>query len=199
MRRWQGYARLENRSVLGVGIMPVRIAFLHAVLSAGILCQAQNSSPKPLPKVDPLEMDVPVSEPVDIGHRKQLFVDRYIVAKTEGVDLTVMPPQRSPDNPCFCPEKNVDQGHGMFPDTVIYDPVRHVYRMWYTSLEGNPDVQFPAYAESADGVHWIRPTLNLRDFHGSKANNLLAGDPGVVIFDPHETLAERRYKRVFTV
>jgi hypothetical protein len=139
------------------------------------------------------------NEPVNGGGHKQLFVDRYIVAQTDGVDLTVMPPERSPDNPCFCPDKNADQGHGMIPDTVLYDSTRHVYRLWYTSLEGNADNQYPGYAESGDGVHWSKEILNLRDFHGSKANNLLNGEPGVVVFDSHETMAGRRYKRIFTV
>lgn len=160
---------------------------------------SQAKTVKPIPKTDSLEVEMPVTEPVAIGHRKQLFVDRYIISQTEGVELTVAAPERSPENPCFCPEPGADEGHGMIPDTVLYDRAQHMFRMWYTSMEGDADDQFPAVAESKDGIHWTRPVLHLREFHGSTANNLMQGDPGVVFLDPHDSDATRRYKRVFTV
>jgi hypothetical protein len=33
----------------------------------------------------------------------------------------------------------------------------------------------PAYYESADGWHWMRPSLGLVDYQGSSDNNLLPG------------------------
>ncbi|HWA96589.1 MAG TPA: hypothetical protein VG844_18475 [Terracidiphilus sp.] len=159
----------------------------------------QANTAKPIPKTDPLEAEMRVVEPVAIGHHKQLFIDRYIIAKTDGVELTVTEPKRSPDNPCFCPDSDSDEGHGMIPDTVLYDRSRKLFRMWYTSMEGNADDQYPAYAESKDGIHWTRPSLNIRKFNGSTANNLMNGDPGVVIYDTHDMDPARRYKRIFTV
>lgn len=184
-------------------IIRARAACLIAASVVSCACAVnsygQTNAIKPVPKADPLEIEMQVAEPVAVGHQKQLFIDRYIIAKTDGVELTVTEPKRSPDNPCFCPEENSDEGHGMIPDTVLYDRDKHLLRMWYTSLEGNADDQFPAYAESKDGIHWLRPVLNIREFHGSKANNLLDGDPGVVEYDAHDPNPERRYKRIFTV
>lgn len=38
-----------------------------------------------------------------------------------------------------------------------------------------------AYAESKDGIHWERPELGLREFRGSKKNNLVPGLSGVSV------------------
>jgi len=38
-----------------------------------------------------------------------------------------------------------------------------------------------AYAESKDGIHWERPVLGLREFRGSKENNLVPGLSGVAV------------------
>ena len=52
-----------------------------------------------------------------------------------------------------------------------------------------------AYAESEDGLHWVKPTLRCRQFRGSLENNLVSSQCGrQVIYDPHEADPSRRYK-----
>lgn len=58
----------------------------------------------------------------------------------------------------------------------------------------------PCYFESADGYHWQRPKLGIREFNGSKANNLLGEDAfhtikGTVFIDPIAP-SQERYKLI---
>lgn len=67
-------------------------------------------------------------------------------------------------------------------------------RMWYIcrDSENQPNL---AYAESADGVTWVKPKLGLVDYHGSKDNNLvgISAVEGVVFVDPKARTAEEKY------
>ena len=75
---------------------------------------------------------------------------------------------------------------------VIYDDEQQLYRCWYNPFIADPlvsktpreqrhlvpyrpyDREFGiCYAVSKDGLKWTKPELNLVDFEGSKANNLL--------------------------
>lgn len=115
---------------------------------------------------------------VDIGSRRELFVDRYLMDHLQNVELQLgMPVDHGPvlqlDNPW----------EGSFSGyfTVIHD--RDIYRLYY---RGNPSGgtkdgtsnEVTCYAESKDGIHWIRPELNLFEVRGTKKNNVvLSNDP----------------------
>ena len=61
---------------------------------------------------------------------------------------------------------------------------------------GSCDPGGSCYFESTDGVTWERPILKLKEFNGSKFNNLLASSPvGCVFIDPTGSPGER-YKSV---
>ena len=87
--------------------------------------------------------------------------------------------------------------------TFMHDEGR--YRCWYEcryGRNGQAAGSALAYAESDDGVTWRKPALGLKDFDGSKANNLVIVLPdgcpnGDGIFkDPAAPPAER-YKMVW--
>ena len=67
-------------------------------------------------------------------------------------------------------------------------------RMWYIcrDAENQPNL---AYAESADGVTWVKPKLGVADYHGSTENNLVGipGVEGVVFQDPKARTPEEKY------
>ena len=108
-----------------------------------------------------------------------LLVDTTQVAVNEGVSLTVCEAVKHPDNPVLrfgppgAPDaENVQLGGVHFIDGR--------FRMWYWTL---PAGQI-AYAESDDGVHWVRPHLGLATYRGSKKNNLVPGlVTGIVYYD----------------
>ena len=68
---------------------------------------------------------------------------------------------------------------------IEWSPTLRRYRMWYNA----GDYRRPCYAESADGMTWTKPVLNLSgtnfDGSGSKSNNII--DLGYAPKDPATT------------
>ena len=112
-----------------------------------------------------------------------------------GVHLAVQPAQKS--DPFIAPERPWEEG-GLTPQVVLR--VDDVLKMWYiTRGAGQNQPTFIAYAESNDGFSWNRPELNLQEYDGSTANNLLFnfGDFELqsVFVDPSASPKER-YKAI---
>ncbi len=129
------------------------------------------------------------SAPVDIGSRRELFVDRHLVESLDGVRLQLQRPQ--PQEIAIVhdePWEGTGSGyHSIFKDGDLY---RMYYKAWH--LDVKPDKLntrsqlFCCYAESDDGVHWRKPQLGLHDFNGSKKNNIVMASEniGQAISDP---------------
>ncbi len=66
-------------------------------------------------------------------------------------------------------------------DQAIYNPVvirdGYRYRMWYRARAVEKPI-YTAYAESLDGIHWVKPNLGFIEHDGSKENNLVWPVPG---------------------
>ncbi len=114
--------------------------------------------------------------PVDIGGRRQLFVDHYLIAQLDGLELQLHQPVRKEvvlirDRPW--------EGSGSDFERLIRDG--GVIRLYYmanesTDVTGAKLATTPysaCLAESTDGVHWTRPDLGLFESHGSKHNNIV--------------------------
>lgn len=159
-----------------------------------------------------------------------LFLNRSFLQPQgmENVRLAVSPIQKdTANNPLFHEdffsdpprrwEPRYDNGY----PNVIYDPLDHKYRCYYTLCSKDNDSAFApkqeratrdyrpsptriaslGYAESEDGIHWVKPSLGLVEFEGSKDNNLLfryAHGTGVFL-DAEETDERKRYKLVTKV
>ncbi|MCB9923598.1 MAG: hypothetical protein H6822_15560 [Planctomycetaceae bacterium] len=117
------------------------------------------------------------SEPINIGSRRELFVDHYLIEQLDRAKLELHRPIRREvvfrtDAPW--------EGNGSAYQSIFRDG--DVFRMYY---RGGHHVASKAYvkeknswetlclAESRDGIHWTRPELNIVDFRGSKKNNLI--------------------------
>ena len=104
---------------------------------------------------------------IAIGSRLELFVDDALIEKMDGVHLQLQTPQMQPlsDRPfptgIHSPTERAPYA------TVIKDG--EVYRAYYHDIipnyQGPWPVKNPAqivcYAESADGVNWVKPNLGL--------------------------------------
>jgi len=115
--------------------------------------------------------------PIDIGSRRQLFVDRYLIENAKGVELRLATPVDA--GPALVLDKPWEGAFsGYF--TVIQDGAQ--YRLYYrgephAGKDGNPG-EVTCYAESRDGVHWTKPELRLHEVSGTKNNNVvLANNP----------------------
>lgn len=144
------------------------------------------------------------AEPVDIGSRRELFVDDFLIDTRERVELRLHRPAPREvvvvhDQPW---EGSGSGYHTIFRDGPIY---RMYYKAWQLSpTKGKLNVPHPtlgAYAESSDGIHWMKPELGLFEFAGSKKNNIVWQGPGSHDFTPFKDLnpncqADAKYKAV---
>jgi len=116
----------------------------------------------------------PASPPVAIGGRVEMFVDGWLIdpARSRGVALTLQTPIRrevvlTADKPW--------EGSTSAYFTVFQDGprVRLYYRGFVPEGGDTSEQQVTCYAESADGINFVRPNLGLFEFQGSKENNIV--------------------------
>ncbi len=113
--------------------------------------------------------------PPDIGTRLEPFMDPYLIEGMDGVQLRVNSPRAEGVVLKF------DQAwEGAFCGycTVIHDDGR--YRLYYRGLpdagaDGSP-LEVTCYAESEDGINWIKPKLGLFQVRGSRDNNVILAE-----------------------
>jgi hypothetical protein len=186
----------------------MNIAFLAStglkwgIVIVGVLAATGNAATTSQP-VD--------QKPLQIGSRKQLFVDDFVVAKLDGVTRELGKVLKANGGkPVMVPDKPWEDDAFGCPATVMHDGKK--FRMWYRPW-GEVSI---AYAESKDGLHWEKPNLGLTDFkpeeaekHGfrsmrgagysGKDNNLvpLLGHGFTCFYDAHEKDPEHRYKAAY--
>lgn len=115
------------------------------------------------------------SGPIDIGSRRELFVDDFLIESMTNVRLELQHPQ--PQEIVFACDQPWE-GNTCIYFRVIPDDGK--FRMWYQGAHWQFDPKDPkpnhpyhlCYAESDDGIHWTKPNLGLVEAHGSKDNNI---------------------------
>ena len=122
------------------------------------------------------------AQPIDIGSRRELFVDRFLIDKLDGVELQLHHP--TPAGTALQldrPWEGIVSGYV----TMIHDGNKQL--MYYrgrpttSRLDGSSEAQEVAcYAESPDGINWIRPNLGLFEVAGTRENNVILVEPKTV-------------------
>jgi len=119
------------------------------------------------------------SEAVPIGNRLELFVDDYLIDKTEGnIRHHMMLPQ--PREVVFVVDEswegNTSAYYSIFLDGDSY---KMVYRGWeHDQNQQEVHDAVVGLAVSEDGIHWRKPNLGLFEWEGSKENNIIWMGPG---------------------
>ena len=138
--------------------------------------------------------------PLDLGTKRELFVDRFLIGESSELALEMKAP--------------VDAGSVMKFDapwegrfsayaTVLQDTDR--IRLYYRGIPeaGNDGStsEVTCYAESQDGISWTKPNLGLFTLHGTKQNNVILANAAPVThnFSPFidsnpATESEKKYK-----
>ena len=161
---------------------------------------------------------------------KYLFLDRRCLQPQgmENVRLVLAAAEKdTANNPLFSegffstPSLPWEARYDNAYPNVIYDPKYKKYRCYYTFCSKDEEststprqerakrdyrpmptrIASLGYAESDDGVHWVKPSLGLVEFEGSRENNMLfryAHGTGVFL-DQEETNPAKRYKLVTKV
>lgn len=115
-------------------------------------------------------------KPIDIGSRRELFVDPYLIDKLQGTSLVLHEPR---DEGSVLKFDHPWEGIHCAYCTVLKDGAK--FRVYYrgmpvTGRDGSLE-EVTCVAESEDGIRWTKPVLGIYDVGGTKANNVvLAND-----------------------
>jgi hypothetical protein len=158
--------------------------------------------------------------PVLRAEERVLFAfDDHAIPWQHNLKVTLVPATKHPENPVLRrgPEGAPDHGHAALYGTVIRDGAK--FRMWYLGMFETEIVKGQApgmwrpmcYAESDDGVHWVKPELGLTEFKGGTKNNICLIEAGEgapfaltrvndflsVLHEPNDPDPARRYKAAY--
>lgn len=141
-------------------------------------------------------------EVVNISVGRQLFVDNFLIESTT-LKRTYYYPEYYSGNPILQPDKDWERVSNKgsafaapFSDGIWYDETESKFKMWYMAGGGGYSVNnagVTCYAESADGINWVKPVLSVV----SGTNIVDKGserDASVVWLDKQEANASKRYK-----
>jgi hypothetical protein len=119
------------------------------------------------------------SKPIDVGSRRELFVDHYLIDCLDGVHLVLHHPH---DEGTVLKFDQPWEGPFCGYCTVIQD--HDTYRFYYRGLpkagKDGSSREVTCYAESSDGIRIVKPKLNLFTVDGSKANNIILANAAPV-------------------
>ena len=121
--------------------------------------------------------------PISVGNH--LFIDDGNVAALDRITRTLHRPAKvgtviRADEPW---EGTIQTRTG-----PSWDPDAKRWMIWYFASGGT------AYATSKDGIQWHKPILGIREYKGSKENNLLGESLSFVFYDATESNPAYRYK-----
>ena len=116
---------------------------------------------------------------IDVGDRRQLFIDERFIESSDGIRLTAYPPVKQeivlrPEGP---------ESNGMFWISAVV-PDQGGYLMYYGTRQSRPTRDTPVrkttnmhVARSKDGLHWKRVPVGRFDVGHGKDNNIVMREP----------------------
>jgi hypothetical protein len=147
----------------------------------------------------PTDVDLPAiadlwNEPaIEIGLAKQLLVDDYVISQKRNIQRDLN--QVSKENggkPLLVRDKPWEQANLFQVQSVLREDGKFVMHYGYVG-----PVDYTCRAVSNDGLKWTKEVLGLREFNGSKENNLLDYRGAVRFLDSHEDDPAHRFKSVY--
>ena len=140
-------------------------------------------------------------EPLAVGDERQLFVDGLVIDELDGDAERKM--HRPEPQEVVLVTGEPWEGNTCAYYTVFEDQGK--LRMYYrgshydTKTKKATHPEFTCYAESSDGIHWVKPRLGLFEFNGTRENNIVWAGVGTHNFTPFRDTnpdcpPEARYK-----
>ncbi len=145
---------------------------------------------------------------IEVGGRRQLFLDDYAIASRDGVRCVLHGDLKHEENPILVadkpwetlriepgPDRRPGRGASVwFNGTVLWDDRDRQYKMWYRTWN-----HLMGYAVSGDGLHWQKPNLGYVEFAGDYDTNLVFDKyqcPSIVL-DAQDQNPEKRFKMLY--
>jgi hypothetical protein len=137
---------------------------------------------------------------VELGQRRELFVDRWLVDSARGVQFVLHEPR---DEGVVVPFDAPWEGPFSAYCTILRDGQQ--FRAYY---RGKPSAlrdgvgEVTCVAESRDGIHWTKPKLGLIEVEGSRENNVVLASPecshnlSPMLDENPAATPEQRYKAI---
>ncbi len=127
---------------------------------------------------------------IDVGDRKQLFIDERFIERGRGISLVVNPPEKRE----IALEPSENEGRHEFQISTVLEADGR-YLMYYMTFLSEAPVglrksawHVTRLARSDDGIRWERVPVGLIDVGGGTGNNIvMAGAVGTSFLDPKET------------
>jgi hypothetical protein len=125
-------------------------------------------------------------EPIEIGSRRELFVDGSLIDKLVGAQRRLHHPvAREISIVHDAPWEGAGSGyHSVIRDGDLYRMYHRGSALGVENGRLKTGKQVYCYAESRDGIHWTKPDLGLFEHNGSKQNNIIWTGVGVHNFAP---------------
>lgn len=109
---------------------------------------------------------------IDIKDRRELFVDTFLIAQIHDASLQMHHPYN--EGPVFRFDKPWEGNFSAYC-TILKDG--DLYRAYYRGIReagsDEKDTEVTCYAESSDGIHWVKPDLEIYEVRGTKKNNVI--------------------------
>ncbi len=116
---------------------------------------------------------------IQLNSRREIFVDHYLIDKLNGTGIVMQKPH---DEGAVIYFDKPWEGPFTGYSTIIKDD--DIFRLYYRGLQvagkdGNT-AETTCYAESVDGINWVKPVLGLFEIEGSYDNNVILADAAPV-------------------
>jgi hypothetical protein len=145
-----------------------------------------------------------------IFNEKQLFVDDLLIESVENVGRYWHQPVKYEGNPVIRKDRPWEYVMELTVNgfQILYDAECKLFKFWCINTkcgevkEGQgalgDSTYSILYAESSDGVNWIKPECGA-EIDGMKTNTVIQNGYNLTsVIDPHETDRKKRYKGIYT-
>ena len=112
------------------------------------------------------------ADPINIGSRRELFVDQFMIDKLNGTHLQLNTPRD--EGIAFKFDAPWEGGFSGYVSIVrIGDKLRAYYRGKPVANKDGSDDEVTCCADSDDGIHWTRPDVGAYEVQGTRKNNVV--------------------------
>ncbi len=112
------------------------------------------------------------AEPINLGNRRELFVDHFLIEQLSGTQLRLHTPRDEGIALKF--DVPWEGGFSGYVTIVqLRDKMRAYYRGKPIANKDGSDDEVTCCAESTDGIHWTRPDVGVYEVQGTRKNNVV--------------------------